>query len=143
MKKLLSFIFAMAFLLGLAGCANKEMKVWDWAQSLTQADIISVTPWCHDTERKELEPLNEAQILELVSLLNNLTKGSFTENKDLVGITPTVGITVKTASETYHINYAPSPYGKYGMLEIGYNEKLWWIDNTALLDFFESITHRT
>ena len=143
MKKLISLVLAALCMLGLLGCSNKETKVWDWAQGLTQESILAATPWRHDEEHKALDPLNAPETLELVTLLNKLTKDSFTENKHLAGITPTFGIQIKIASETYNINYAPSPYGKYGTLEIGYDEKMWWIDNAELSDFVQRVTGTT
>ena len=140
MKKLLAVVLTLACVFGLLGCANENVKVWDWAQHLTQEDITAVIPWRHDAEYEELEPLNEEEIRRLVTLLNNLTKKSFTENKNLVGITATVGIRIEVASETYNLIYAPSPYEKYGELEIGYGEKPWWINNAELLAFFETVT---
>jgi len=140
MKKIISFFLAVVCLLGLVGCSNNKSNVWDWAQSLTQEDIVSVIPWHCDTEHTESEPLNEEEIRELAALLNGLTKKSFTENKHLVGITATVGINLETDSQIYHINYAPSPYGKYGMLEMKYGEKQWWIDDAELSAFVLRIT---
>lgn len=140
MKKLLPFVFTVVLLLGLTGCTDSKIKVWDWAQSLNQEDIASVEIWSIHDGNHLYEPVNDEKTLELITTLNKLTKASFTENKHLAGITPTVGIRIKISSETYNINYAPSPYGKYGMLEIGYHEKMWWIDNAELLDCFLSIT---
>lgn len=139
-KNLIAVLLILVYAFGLFGCANNEVRVWEWAQSLAQEDIVSAIPWHCDTEHTESEPLNEEEIRELAALLNGLTKKNFTENKHLVGITATVGINLETDSETYHINYAPSPYGKYGMLEMKYGEKQWWIDDTALLAFFERVT---
>ena len=140
MKKLIVLVLALICILSLIGCSNDKTKVWDWAQGLNQEDITSATPRRLGEADKAFEPLSDAETIELVLLLNKLTKDSFTENKDLVGITPVVGIQIKLASETYNINYAPSPYGKYGALEMGYNEKMWWIDDAALLDFFQRVT---
>lgn len=139
-KNLIAVLLILVYAFGLFGCSNNEVRVWEWAQSLAQEDIVSAIPWHCDTEHTESEPLNEEEIRELAALLNGLTKKNFTENKHLVGITATVGINLETDSETYHINYAPSPYGKYGMLEMKYGEKQWWIDDTALLAFFERVT---
>ena len=140
MKRIIAALLILACVLSLFGCSKGEPKVWEWAQSLTQEDIVSAIPWHCDTEHTESEPLNDEEIRELAALLNGLTKKNFTENKHLVGITATVGINLEMDSETYHINYAPSPYGKYGMLEMKYGEKQWWIDDTALLAFFERVT---
>jgi len=139
-KNLIAVLLILVYAFGLFGCSNNEVRVWEWAQSLTPKDIVSAIPWHCDTEHTESEPLNDEEIRELAALLNGLTKKNFTENKHLVGITATVGINLETDSETYHINYAPSPYGKYGMLEMKYGEKQLWIDDTALLAFFESVT---
>ena len=139
MKKVTAFVLVLACILTLVGCSNEE-KVWDWAQGITEADILSVTPWEQDAEP---EPLDDAQVLELVTLLNNLTKKSFTQNKKGVGITPTVGLRIELTAGSCHINYAPSPYGKYGMLEIGFledEEMPYWIDDAELLNFFERVT---
>ena len=111
--------------------------VWGWAQGLDREEIISAIPWRQDDEYRELEPINDEEILELVKLLNKLTKDNFTENKDLTGGTPTFGIEINTASETYHINESISPYGA---LEVRYNGKMWWIDNAELLDFVQRVT---
>lgn len=139
MKKWMVFVIALVFLLGLAGCSD-ETAVWEWTNALQQADISTVTPWHHDGEFAEPEPLNDARTAELVALLNSLTKQQFTENKKLVGITPTFGITLQVGQETCRINYAPSPYGQYGTLEISFREKLYWIDSPELDAFLQTVT---
>ena len=136
MKKLISLILVLLCLCSLAACAKDQPKVWGWAQNLNRENVSSVEIWSTDDENI---PLDETQILELVTLLNHLSKGNFTENKKLVGITPLVGIKMQIDAEIYHINYAPSPNGKHGMLEISYGEKLWWIDDAALLDYFMTV----
>ena len=136
MKKLISLILVLLCLCSLAACAKDQPKVWEWAQTINRKEISSSEIWSTDDENI---PLDEAQIIELVTLLNNLTKHSFTENKKLVGITPLVGIKMQIDAESYHINYAPSPNGKHGMLEISYGEKLWWIDDAALLEYFMTV----
>ena len=140
MKKVIALVLALACILSLGGCANKKEKVWDWTQGIKKEDIISATPKRQDGEFLVLEPLNDAQTLELVALLNNLTKESFTENKKLTGGTPTFSIEIVMDSETYHLNEANGPYGA---LEISYNEKLWWIDNPELSAFVEKVTGST
>ena len=140
MKRLISFLLVAVLLLSLAGCSGSKIRVWDWAQSLTREDISSVEIWSMQENDYLYESVDDAQILELITLLNKLTKASFTENKRLAGITPTVGLKIQTTSESYHINYAPSPYGKYGMLEMSYQEKMWWIDDAELLAYFLAVT---
>lgn len=142
MKKVIATVLVLACVVGLAACSGEE-KVWDWAQELTREEILSVTVWHEESGYQASEPLNEAEILELVTLLNNLSKKNFTQNKKGVGITPTVGMRLELSSGSGHINYAPSPYGKYGMLEMGFlgdEEMPYWIDDTALLAFFERVT---
>lgn len=134
MKKLIGLVLTLVCVLSLVGCSNEEATVWGWAQGLNQEDIVRATPWCEDNT---FEALNGAQTLDLVMLLNKLSKDSFTENKDLVGGTPTFGIQIDIASETYYINESIS---QDGALEIKYNEKMWWIDNTELFDFVQRVT---
>ena len=134
MKKLITLVCCLLFVLGLAGCGSKEAQVWEWAQGLSQEDLVRVTP--RSQEHDTLPPLNEEYIPELVALLNDLSKDNFTENKKLAGSTPTFGITIETASEIYHINEAIGPYGA---LEITYHEKLWWIDYAELSDFVQRV----
>jgi len=140
MKKLIAFVLSLILALGLAGCAEKEPAIWEWAQALNQADIVSATPWSQDkwNQDGELEPLDDAETLELVTLLNNLTKDSFTHNKHLRGGTSTYGISIVIGSETYHLHQANGPHGA---LEVSYNEKLWWIDNGELSDFVLRVTN--
>ena len=77
MRKLIAFVLAMICVLSLVGCSNKEAMVWEWAQGLNQEGIICATPWSED---KIFEALDGAETLDLVMLLNKLTKDSFTEN---------------------------------------------------------------
>ena len=144
MKKAIATVLVLACVVGLPACSGKE-KIWDWAQGLKKEEVISAAPWYRDTEFVEAEPLTEEEILELVTLLNGLTKKNFTQNKKGVGITPTVGLRMELSSGSCHINYAPSPYGKYGMLEIGFlgdAEMPYWIDDGELLNFFEWVTEQ-
>lgn len=136
MKKLIALLLTLVCVSGLVGCSNEETTVWDWAQELNQEDVISVTPWRHDDEHKEFDTLSDEETLELVTLLNDLTEDSFTENKNLAGGTPAFGIQIDIASETYYINESISPNGA---LEIRYSEKMWWIDNVELLDFVQRV----
>ena len=137
MKKLTAFVLALVCLLSLSGCSGSEVKVWDWAQGINQEDITSATPWRNDEVYKEFTPLNDAETLELVMLLNELTKDSFTHNKHLQGGTPIYGIKIIIASETYYLNQAIGPHGS---LEMSFNEKLWWIENEELSAFVQSVT---
>ena len=137
MKKLIALVLALVCVLGLVGCSNNEVKVWDWAQGLNQEDITSATPW---SEGNTFEALNDTEILDLVILLNKLAKDSFTENKKLTGGTPTFGIQIVIASETYNINDSIHPNGA---LELKYNEKMWLIDDEELLDFILRVTGST
>jgi len=137
MKKLTASILALVCVFSLIGCSDNEEKVWDWAQGINQEDITSATPWRHDEANEEFEPLNDAETLELVMLLNELTKDSFTHNKHLQGGTATYGIKIIIASETYYLNQVNGPNGS---LEVSYNEKLWWIDNAELSAFVQSVT---
>jgi len=144
MKKMIAFTLALLCVFWMAGCTNNQEKVWDWTQGLKEEDILVVMPWNQDMENEEFRPLSEAEIREMVALLNKLTKNSFTENKKGVGITPTVGLQIEYSSGTCNLNYAPSPDGKYGMLEIGFlgdTGMPCWIDNAELLTFFERVTN--
>ena len=98
MKKLISLILVLLCLCSLAACAKDQPKVWGWAQNLNRENISSAEIWSADDENI---PLDEAQILELVTLLNHLSKGNFTENKKLVGITPLVGIKMQIDAENF------------------------------------------
>lgn len=143
MKKVIALVLSLVCVIGLVGCSNNKVKVWDWAQNLKQDDIVSVKPWHQDKEYIESEPLSDEEVIEFVALLNKLTKKSFTQNKKGVGITPTVGMQIELSSGTCVLNYAPSPNGKYGMLEISFlgdDEMLWWVDSVELLTFFEKVT---
>lgn len=137
MKKLIAFVLALVCVLSLAGYSNAKGKVWDWAQSVKQEDISAAIPW---SEGNSFEPLNDEEALELVTLLNKLTKADFTENKELTGGTPTFGIQIDIASKTYYINESIHPNGA---LEMNYNEKMWLIDNEALSGFIQKVADST
>ena len=138
MKKIIAVALALVLALALVGCSGGEAKVWEWAQSLDHEDIISATPWSQDKINQEdaFASLDDTQTLELITLLNKLTKDSFTHNKHLRGGTPTFGIEIVVASKTYRINQANGPHGS---LEMSYNEKLWWIDNEELSAFIQEL----
>lgn len=140
MKKLAAAALAVLCVFGLAGCFSNEVTIWEWAQNLEQENIISVIPRSGvDSDAYiEFESLTDEETLELVALLNGLTKDNFTENKDLRGITPTFHLEINTASETYYINESGAPDGA---LEMKYHDKQWWIDNAALTEFVQSVTN--
>jgi len=138
MKRIIAVLFMFACVLGLSGCSGGETKVWEWTQSLHQVDIISATPWSQEkiNQGDEFAALNDTQTRELVTLLNGLTKDSFTHNKHLRGGTSTYGMQINIAGQTYHLNEANGPHGS---LELSYNEKLWWIDSEDLSDFIREM----
>jgi len=136
MKKRTALIFALVCVLCFAGCSDGEEKVWDWAQSLNREDITSATPWSQDSM---FDALDDQDTLELVQLLNELTRDSFTENKHLSGGTPAFGIEIKTAAETCHINEYNGP----ASLEIRYHEKQWLINSPELLDYIRNVSAPT
>ena len=137
MKKSLLLVFAFLCILSLASCSKHSPAVRTWTQHLEQADILSADPWNDIDEHKDLKPLNDAEILELVELLNSLPKDSFTENKHLAGITPTFGLQITTTSGICRINEANAPDGA---LEIIYNGTQWWIDSLQLTAFVQTVT---
>ena len=141
MKRIIAVVLSFACVLGLFGCSGKETKVWEWAQGLDREDIISATPWSQDkiNQNDAIDSLNDTQTLELVTLLNKLTKDSFTHNKHLRGGTPTYGMQIDIAGQTYYLNEANGPHGS---LEMSYNEKLWWIDSEELSAFIQKLVGR-
>lgn len=138
-KNLIAILMILVYAFGLFGCADKEAKIWEWAQALGQADIVCVTPWNQDKINQDdaFAPLDEKETLELITLLNGLTKDSFTENKNLTGGTPTYGLEITLGLEVHHLNEAIGPQG---LLEVSYNEKLWWIDDAELSAFVQRVT---
>ena len=124
MKKLMAFVLMLVCVLGLAGCSGRTATVWNWAKNVKQEDINAVTPW------------SDGKTLELITLLNKLTKDSFIENKELSGGTPTFGIQIDIASNTYNINDSIHPNGA---LEMNYNEKQWLINDEDLLSFIQKV----
>ena len=108
--------------------------MWDWAQRLTCEDITSAIP---QSEFQKLEALDDAQTIELVALLNGLTKENFTHNRHLRGGTPTYRLELNIGSEIYYLNESIAPDGA---LEMEYNGKQWWIDSEALSNFVKRVT---
>lgn len=139
MKKILAYLFVLLYVFSFTGCSGKEASVWEWAQGFCQEDIVCATPWNQDKRNQNdaFAPLDDQENLELVTLLNALTKDNFTHNKHLRGGTPTYGLKIALASETYHLNQANGPYGA---LEVSYNGKLWWIDDAELSAFVQRVT---
>lgn len=133
MKKWIALVLVFGCVFCLAQCTGEKAQVSEWARGLSRADIDSAEPW------QTLEPLNEEETQKLVTLLNKLTTSSFTENKTLAGGTPEYGISIHIASETYHLNESIHPKGS---LEIGYQGKLWLIDNRELADFVRTVADR-
>ena len=64
MKKWIAFIMALICVFSFVSCSNNEVKVWDWAQSLDQEDLVSVTPWSQDKINQDdvFKPLNDKEI---------------------------------------------------------------------------------
>ena len=140
MKRLIALGLVILCVFAFAACSSSKERIWVWTQSVNQEDIRSVTPWRQDGEFTVLEPLDDAQIRELVTLLNKLTKDSFTENKKLTGGTPVYGIEIVVDSVTYNLDDA---IGSHGSLEIDDNEKMWWIDDETLSAFVQKVTDIT
>ena len=82
------------------------------------------------------EPLADADIARLLTLMNALEQERFSENTELTGGTPTYGLQIKTTDGTFNINESIAPSGS---LEITYKGSLWWIDSDALHDFILSL----
>ena len=137
MKRILLLVLTLTCVLTLAGCSGSKVKVWNWAQAINAADILSAQMWNRSAGDFIEKPLDDSQIIELVTLLNSLPQESFTHNKHNRGGTPTYGIRINIATETIHLNQANGPCGS---LEMKYDEKLWWIDDEALSGFVQKIT---
>lgn len=137
MKRFLSLLLVLVCILALSGCSGSKEKVWNWAQNLDEKDITYVEMWNYTGSDFIVQPLDDTQILELVTLLNDLPKDSFTYNKHNHGGTPTYGIRIEVGSEAFRFNQAN---GSQGSLELDFEEKLWWIDNEALSDFVLKVT---
>ena len=138
MKKALAMALAIMCVLALAGCgADPAQEVCSWMQSLKAEDISEVQVWNMSTTEDLRAELTQEQTAELVSLLNALTKDNFTDNSEFVGGTAEFGVALKIDGKYYNINQSIDPRGA---LEVGYGEKLWWIDNDALTDFVKSVT---
>ena len=140
MRKSTVFVFTFLCILTFASCSKSNNPAWTWAQELEQKNILSVAPWRHDEAYIAFSPLNDVETLELIELLKGLPKDSFTENKQLAGITPTFGIQITTASGICRINEANAPNGA---LEIICDETQWWIDSAELAAFVRRITDST
>lgn len=138
MKKALAMAFAIMCVLALAGCGtNPAKEVLPWMQNLKADDISEVQVWNMSTAEDLKKVLTKEETAELVALLNALTEENFTDNSEFVGGTAEFGVTLKIDGKYYNINQSIDPRGD---LEVGYGEKLWWIDNDALTDFVKSVT---
>lgn len=138
MKKALAMALAIMCVLALAGCGtNPAKEVLPWMQNLKADDISEVQVWNMSTAEDLKKVLTKEETAELVSLLNALTEENFTDNSEFVGGTAEFGVTLKIDGKYYNINQSIDPRGD---LEVGYGEKLWWIDNDALTDFVKSVT---
>lgn len=138
MKKALAMALAIMCVLALAGCgADPAEEVCSWMQSLKAEDISEAMAWNMSTTEELRAELTQEQTAELVSLLNALTEENLTDNSRFVGGTAEFGVALKIDGKYYNINQSIDPRGA---LEVGYGEKLWWIDNDALTDFVKSVT---
>ena len=91
MKKLISLVLAALCMLGLLGCSNKESKVWDWAQGLTQESILAATPWRHDEEHKSEDQTHYMPIFMCLGMSLGTAIGVATDN---LSIYMPVGISI-------------------------------------------------
>ena len=81
MKRILLLVLTLTCVLTLAGCSGSKVKVWNWAQAINAADILSAQMWNNSAGDFIEKPLDDSQIIELVTLLNSLPQESFTHNK--------------------------------------------------------------
>ena len=134
-KMALCTLIAVAVIVAAAvGCtftgAKEADTPWNWAQSLTAADITAAS--LHGSG----VPLTAEETAELVRLLNTLEEKSFQENAQSSGSDQTYGVTLQTHDGQYNINGSAAPAGS---LEMSYGDKQWWIDAKALSDFIAQI----
>lgn len=126
-------IAAVAVGCTFTGAKNDEDTPWAWAQDINTDRVTSAVPWGHTGD---FENLIDTEIETLISLLNNLKQGDYTENTELVGGTPTYGLRIETTDGSFNINESIAPAGA---LEIKYKNSQWWINNEALHDFIKNL----
>lgn len=124
---LIAVVLIAAAAVGCTFTGGKDTP-WSWAQELRQDSIVSAVSW---SGNDNIEALDVDEINELISLMNRLKKSDFTENKRSAGGTPEYGLRVETADGIYYLNQTNS-------IEMGYADRLWWIDNDDLTDFIKN-----
>lgn len=105
---------------------------WAWAQSIDTNDA-SVYIWYSTNNEKQL---TDTEKETLVSMLNSLKQGNFTQNKELAGITPDYGLRITTDGAEYYINEADTQSGSF---EMNYDGKQWWIGSDELHSFISAL----
>lgn len=125
---LVAVLLITAIAVGCTFTGAKDDNPWTWASGINPNTLYSATVWSggYDTS------LSDDECQELSHIIRGLSRGSFTENTQLVGSTPTYGIVIGTSSGVYNINES---IASDSALEMKYADKQWWIDSDELTEF--------
>lgn len=160
-KSCIAIVLVLLLAAALAGCGKKDIPAtpWEWAQSIEDGDIKSVSFWCSaeyyeqlaaeegtdDTADEEEAPvyqetsaeLSSKQISKLAKNLYRLEEANFSENTEGVTEAPLYGFVITMKDGTvYKINQSDSTLGK---LEMNYGEKEWIISSDKLDSFVDTV----
>lgn len=106
---------------------DKESQVHLWVYS----PYAETTDWCHG----EKIPLSDDKVREFEDALYQISKKELVLNQDNAGGTPEWGIGFTLNGEDFHLDEA---YAPGGALEVGFDNRQWWIDNEKLTQLLKS-----
>ena len=125
-------LFLLPIILYLSACTAPVQGVANWATRLSAEEITNAEAWTlnpyYTTTR-----LSQAEIDELVSIINSLDVSNFTEDTSLSSVSGEYGVVIYIRRRYFSITQSESRGN--GRLEMMYNNKRWLINDDLLNEF--------
>lgn len=129
----------------LTRVSNSELYEWIHRVSFDNESNVHLWVYSPYAEKEnwshgEKIPLSDDKVREFEDVLHQIDQKELTLNKENAGITPEWGISFTLNGEDFHIDQADAPYGA---LEVGFDDRQWWIDNEKLEQLLRSWVSET